>query len=72
MGASLKKEAHTLPVAVRNELVALHKELVLTTKSIRKLIGDPRSMVRPCKGCGRMCTVRELRTHECKVTRAQR
>jgi hypothetical protein len=72
MGASLKKALPNLPVPVRNELVALHKELVLTTKSIRKLIGDPRSVVRPCKGCGRMCNARELRNHECKVTRSQR
>jgi hypothetical protein len=73
MGVLTKKQQHlSLPVPVRTQLVALYKELAVTTKLVRKMLGDPRSVVRPCKGCGRVCSARELRTHDCKVARSRR
>lgn len=72
MGGLTKKQHLNLPVPVRNQLVVLYKELAVTTKMVRKMLGDPRSVVRPCKGCGRLCNAREMRTHECKVARSQR
>lgn len=61
------KEQAKLSVATREQLRVLYRELDFSMKTIRKLIGDPRSVVRACKDCGEKLTARQMRQHKCKV-----
>lgn len=61
------KEQAKLSVATREQLRALYKELDVSMKTIRTLIGDPRSVVRACPDCGEKLTARQMRQHKCKA-----